>query len=410
MAKLQPLKILHITELRNLLLGRFFLILAFRMLSTLLIFWVAQLTESEFLVGLIGLSEFIPAVACALYAGHVIDTSEKKKLLLLCNFFYIVLIGLLLIPAFFNSQLHLSGKDITYFIYGIIFLTGICRAFLGPIIPSVIPKIVSKEQLPNAISLNQTSFLTASITGHALAGLLIAWITIKWTLVIIIVFLIISILLFRLIHQHHSEIKEKDISVWESIKEGIVYIYKTKEVLSAISLDLFAVFFGGAVAMIPFMAKRLNVGAEGVGLLNAATDIGAMIIITLLSFIPLKKNQGKILLVVVAGFGLCIIGFGLSKIYWLSFVFLLISGLLDGISMIIRGTIVQLKTPDQLRGRVSSVNSIFLLSSNELGIFESGFAAKLLGIVPSIIFGGSMTVLTAIVTGISSPKLRKMEY
>ena len=197
----------------------------------------------------------------------------------------------------------------------------------------------------------------------------------------------------------------------QSMREGIAYIYKTKEILGALCLDMFAVLFGGAVAMIPvFATDILKVGAEGFGLLNAASDIGSMCIIAFLAFVPLKKNQGKILLVAVAGFGLCIIGFGLSEWYWLSFFLLVCSGMLDGISVVIRGTIVQLKTPDYIRGRVLSVNSIFIMSSNEMGQFESGLAAKLLGVVRSVVFGGSMTVLIALLVGTTVPKLRKMQY
>ena len=195
------------------------------------------------------------------------------------------------------------------------------------------------------------------------------------------------------------------------MREGVVYIYKTKEILGALTLDLFAVLFGGAVAMIPVYATDiLKVGSEGFGLLNAASDIGSMCIIITLSLVQLKKNQGKILIAAVSGFGLCIIGFGLSHLYWLSFGFLVLSGMLDGISVVIRGTIVQLKTPDKIRGRVLSVNTIFITSSNELGQFESGLAAKMMGVIRSVVFGGSMTLLVALMVGTFAPKLRKMEY
>lgn len=411
MLSLQPLQTLRITEFRNLLSGRFFIVLAFRMLATLLGWWVYQLTKDPFSIGLIGLSEVIPAVSCALYAGHVIDMNEKKKLLLICNFAYVILISLLLIPGFMGNQLHFSGHEITYYIYGIIFLTGISRAFLGPIAPSMIPKIVSKDNLPSAITLNQATFLTSSVCGHALGGILIALIGINWTLVVIIGFLLLASLFFIQLKPQYSENKKGEIKVWESMKEGIVYIYKTKEILGAACLDMFAVLFGGAVAMIPvFATDILKVGAEGFGLLNAAADIGSMCVILFLSVAPLKRNQGKILLFAVTGFGLCIIGFGVSKLYWLSFLLLIISGMLDGISVVIRGTIVQLKTPDYIRGRVLSVNSIFIMSSNEMGQFESGLMARWLGVVKSVIVGGSLTVLTAIIIGSSNKKLRKMQY
>lgn len=412
MISLQPIQTLKIPEFRNLMTGRFFLVLSFRMLATLMGWWIYQLTKDPFAIGLIGLSEVIPAVSTALYAGHVIDNSEKKKLLLICNYVYVFLISLLAIPAFFgHQQLHFTNLQISYFIYAVIFLTGFCRAFIGPIVPSMIPKIVSREKLPNAITLNQATFLTASVFGHAIGGFLIHWIDVSGTILVVVGLMIFASLFFWNLNQHPSENTDRTMGVVKSMKEGIAYIYKTKEILGALSLDMFAVLFGGAVAMIPvFATDILKVGAEGFGLLNAASDIGSMCIIIALAFIPLRKNQGVILLFAVAGFGLCIIGFGLSKLYWLSFILLVFSGMLDGISVVIRGTIVQLRTPDYIRGRVLSVNSIFIMSSNEMGQFESGVAAKLLGVVRSVVFGGTMTVLIALLVATKVPKLRKMDY
>ncbi len=411
MIPLVPLKTLQNVEFRNVLTGRFFLIFAFRMLSTLLGWWIYQITKDPFSIGLIGLAEVIPAVSTALYAGHVIDMNEKRKLLLLCVCSYFFLISLLLIPAFFWRQLHFSAHGITYFIYSVIFFTGISRAFLGPIVPSMIPKMVSKELLPNAITLNQATFLTASVCGHAIGGLVIGFFGIQWTLVVVVFLILLAFLFFWKLKSQFPEHNKKDVLVWKSMQEGIVYIWKTKEILGALCLDLFAVLFGGAVAMIPvFASDILKVGAEGFGILNSASDIGSAIIITTLSFMPLQKKQGKILLIAVTGFGLCIIGFGLSTWYWLSFGFLVLSGMLDGISVVIRGTIVQLKTPNHIRGRVLSVNSIFIMSSNEMGQFESGVAAKWMGVVKSVIFGGVMTVFVTLLIGGLFPKLRKMEY
>lgn len=412
MISLTPLQTLKIPEFRNLMAGRFFLVLSFRMLATLMGWWIYQLTKDPFAIGLIGLSEVIPAVSTALYAGHVIDNSEKKKLLLTCNYAYVLLIGLLVIPAFYGHRLlHFSNLQISYFIYAVIFFTGFCRAFLGPIIPSMIPKIVSRETLPNAITINQGTFLTASVCGHALGGFLIHWIDISGTILVVVALMVLSSFFFWFLKKYPSENSQREIGVVQSMREGVAYIYKTKEILGALCLDMFAVLFGGAVAMIPvFASDILKVGSEGFGLLNAASDIGSMCVIAFLAVVPLKKNQGKILLAAVAGFGLCIIAFGFSRIFWLSFGFLMLSGMLDGISVVIRGTIVQLKTPDHLRGRVLSVNSIFIMSSNEMGQFESGLAAKLLGVVRSVVFGGSMTVLIALLVGSTVPKLRKMQY
>jgi MFS family permease len=215
--------------------------------------------------------------------------------------------------------------------------------------------------------------------------------------------------LFKLKEKPPSLTVEK--KTLEAVGEGLKYVFKTKEVLAALSLDLFAVFFGGAIALIPVYAKDiLHVGPIGFGWLNAATDIGSISMVIALTISPMKRRQGIKLLIAVAGFGACIIVFGLSKWYWLSFVALMISGLLDGVSVVVRSNIIQLKTPDELRGRVMSVNSMFINSSNEIGQFESGVAAKLMGVIPSVVFGGCMTLLVVVATWIKAPSLKKLEY
>lgn len=200
------------------------------------------------------------------------------------------------------------------------------------------------------------------------------------------------------------------MKAWDSVKEGLQFVFKTKELLGALSLDLFAVLFGGAVAMVPVFARDiLKVGPQGFGFLNGASDMGSIFSVLLLTMFPLQKQYGKKLLFAVAGFGLSIIIFGISKVFWTSFAALLIGGILDGISVVIRGTIMQLKTPDYMRGRVMSVNSMFINSSNELGQFESGLAARVMGVIPSVVFGGSMTLLVVIATWIKAPTLRKLD-
>ena len=197
----------------------------------------------------------------------------------------------------------------------------------------------------------------------------------------------------------------------EAVAEGLRFVFKTKEVLGALTLDLFAVLFGGAVALVPVYAKDiLHVGPIGFGWLNAAADIGAITMVLALTVNPMKKKQGIKLLIAVAGFGISIIVFGLSTYYWLSFIALLAGGVFDGVSVVVRGNIMQLKTPDELRGRVMSVNSMFINSSNEIGQFESGVAAKLMGVIPSVVFGGCMTLFVVVATWIKAPSLKKLEY
>jgi MFS family permease len=275
----------------------------------------------------------------------------------------------------------------------------------------LIAYIVPKHTLQNAITWNQGTWLSASVIGHAVGGFLIAGFGITGTL-IAITFLIIasSVFLIRL-KQKPALNKRGEKKTWDSVKEGLKFVIKTKELLGAISLDLFAVFFGGAVAMVPVYARDiLKVGPQGFGFLNAASDMGSICIVILLTLFPLRHKQGRTLLFAVAAFGTCIIIFGLSKLFWLSFAALFVGGLVDGISVVIRGTITQLKTPDNMRGRVMSVNSMFVNSSNELGQFESGVAAKLMGVIPSVVFGGCMTIMVVMATWFKAPTLRKMEY
>jgi len=229
------------------------------------------------------------------------------------------------------------------------------------------------------------------------------------TVVVLLVFAAFSVLFTLKPKPPVNERGEK--KTWDSVKEGLAFVFRTKELLGALSLDLFAVLFGGAVAMVPVYARDiLKVGAQGFGFLNGASDLGSICIVILLTLFPLKRKQGKRLMLAVGGFGICIIIFGLSKLFWLSFGILVISGMLDGISVVTRGTITQLKTPDHMRGRVMSVNSMFINSSNELGQFESGIMARLLGVVPSVVFGGCMTIIVVLTTWFKAPSLRKMEY
>ncbi|MGI8951316.1 MAG: MFS transporter [Chitinophagaceae bacterium] len=400
-----------IKEYRNLMAGRFLFIMSLRMMSTLVGWWVYSLTNDPFAIGLIGLSEVIPAISMALYAGHVIDQSEKRKLLLTGLILYFAAIIILLFLSTPATSKHLNNHWIAGCIYSVIFCTGIVRSFAGPTFSVLVAYIVPKNTLQNATTWNQGTWLSASVTGHAAGGFLIAGIGITGTLSIIASLMIVSFFFLFKLKQKPPLNERGEKKTWDSVKEGLNFVFKTKELLGAISLDLFAVFFGGAVAMVPVYARDiLKVGPQGFGFLNGASDMGSILMVIILTLFPLRKKQGTKLMFAVAGFGTCIIIFGLSKIFWLSFTALLISGMLDGISVVIRGTIMQLKTPDNMRGRVMSVNSMFINSSNELGQFESGVAAKLLGVVPSVIFGGCMTWLVVITTWFKAPGLRKMEY
>ncbi|NNV57836.1 MFS transporter [Limnovirga soli] len=409
--KRDPFTSVKIPAYRNLLAGRFLFIVGLRMLGTLVGWWIYELTNDPLAIGLIGLSEVIPAVSLALYAGHVIDQSEKRGLLLRGVVLYFLCACILLFLSSPYVTGIISNSYIALMVYGIIFCTGIIRSFTGPVFGVMMAAIVPKPVLQNAITWNQGVWLSASLTGHAVGGLLIAQIGIEHTLLVVCCLIFVSYFLLYTLNALPSLNEPGEKKTWDSVKEGLSFVFKSKEVLGALSLDLFAVLFGGAVAMIPVYARDiLQVGAIGFGWLNAATDIGAIIIVIMLTIYPLQKQQGRKLFFAVAAFGTCIIIFALSKLFWLSFAALLVGGMVDAISVVIRGTILQLKTPDHMRGRVLSVNSMFINSSNELGQFESGVAAKIFGVIPSVIFGGSMTLLVVIITWFKAPSLRKMEY
>ncbi len=406
-----PFEAIRIAEFKNLMLGRFFFIMALRMMSTLVGWWVYGLTRDPFAIGLIGLSEVIPAVSLALYAGHVIDISEKKKLMLTGIFLYFCCASVLLFLSSNFAKGHLSNHWIAICIYGVIFCSGVTRSFTGPTFTVLLAFIVPKKTLQNATTWSQGTWLTASVTGHAMGGFLIAALGNSGTLITICSLIVLAFIVLTQLNQQRALLPAAEKRTWESVKEGLRFVFRTKEVLGAMTLDLFAVLFGGAVAMVPVYAKDiLKVGPQGFGWLNAASDIGSICIVVLLTLAPFQKKHGRKLFFAVAGFGICIIVFALSKWFLLSFAALMIAGILDGISVVIRGTILQLKTPMELRGRVMSVNSMFINSSNELGQFESGVAAKIMGVIPSVVFGGCMTLFVVITTWFKAPSLRKLEY
>jgi MFS family permease len=409
--KNDPFAAVRIPEFRNLLAGRFFFIMGLRMMGTLVGWWIYELTNDPFAIGLIGLSEVIPAVSLSLYAGHVIDMSEKRKLLLRGVALYFLGALFLLGLSTHYTSTQLSSHWIAFSIYVTIFFTGVFRAFTGPTFGTMVASIVPKEILQNATTWNQGTWLSASVSGHATVGFLIAGVGNTVSLEIILTLVALGFFFMYRLKPKPALNEPGEKKTLDSVKEGLKFVFTTKEVLGALSLDLFAVLFGGAVAMIPVFAKDiLKAGPVGFGWLNAASDIGSILIIVILTFFPLRSQQGKKLLFMVGGFGLCIVVFALSRTFWLSFIVLLVSGILDGISVVVRGTILQLKTPAHMRGRVMSVNSMFINSSNELGQFESGVAAKLLGVVNSVVFGGCMTMLVVVVTWFKAPSLRKMEY
>ena len=408
MIKKDPYAALRFREFNIFLLLRFVLVFAWSMQFIVIEWQVYSLTKDPLSLGIIGLMEIIPAFSMSLFAGHIVDQTEKRNLFLCC----IALFSLISFGLFFLSTPNIgwSQRTILFAIYGFVFFGGVLRSFFGPTIFSLVALIVPKRVYPNAATWNSSTWQMASILGPAFAGFTINWFGIQWSLCIVFILVLFSFLLTLLITKKPILNPNIGEPVLESLKQGVRFVFKTKAILGALSLDMIAVLFGGAVALLPVFAQDiLKVGSEGFGILRAAPAVGAFLTMLATAYIPISRKAGMKLLVAVFGFGVSIIIFGLSSVFWISVFALFFSGVTDGVSMVIRQTILQLKTPDHMRGRVSSVNSMFVGSSNELGAFESGLTAKLMGTVTAVVFGGSMTLLTVITMGIASPNFRKLD-
>jgi MFS family permease len=408
--KNDPYQALRYKEFNIFLLIRFAMVFAWSMQFIIIEWEVYRVTKSALSLGIIGLMEIIPAVAMALFAGHIVDQKEKKGMLIKCIFgFLFISSGLfcLTIPSF-SSQFE--GSTILYLIYLFVFLGGLVRSFLGPTIFSLLALIVPKKAYSNAATWSSSVWQVGSVIGPAVAGFSITFIGVHWSLALVVAFAFAALLGLTFIEKKPILNPKIGEPVLDSLKEGVKFVYNNKMILGALTLDMTAVLFGGAVALLPIFALDiLQVGSQGFGVLRAAPAVGAILTMLFTAYVPVNKNAGMKLLTAIFLFGVCIIIFGLSTIFWVSLLALFFSGVVDGISMVIRSTILQLKTPDHMRGRVASVNSIFVGSSNELGAFESGLTAKLMGTVPAVVFGGCMTLMIVLGMGTFMPSFRKLD-
>ena len=410
MSKTDPYAALRFKEFNVFLLVRFALVFGWSMQFIIIEWQVYTLTKDPLSLGIIGLMEIIPAFTMALFAGHIVDQSEKRNLLAKCiAAFSFISFGLFLLtwPRVVGDW---TVNSVLYCIYGLVFFGGFLRSFFGPTIFSLVALIVPKKVYPNAATWNSSTWQMASVLGPAFAGACIHWIGVHWSLCVVFGLVISSLIfLFKIPPKPILNPKIGE-PIFQSLKEGVLFVFKTKAILGAITLDMVAVLFGGAVALLPVFAQDiLKVGPEGFGVLRAAPAVGAFLTMLVTAYIPISRHAGMKLLIAIFGFGLCIIVFGISSVFWISVIALFFSGVTDGVSMVIRQTILQLKTPDDMRGRVASVNSMFVGSSNELGAFESGLTAKLMGAVSAVVFGGTMTLITVVTTGIVSPSFRKLD-
>lgn len=406
-----PYAALRIKEFNLFLIIRFALVFAWAMQFVVIEWEVYRITKDPLSLGIIGLMEIIPALGIALFAGHFVDRWEKRNLLIKCLIgFALISFGLVYLTWEATST-YLTSNAILIGIYALVFVGGLLRAFIGPTVFSLLSLIVPKNLYGNASTWSTTAWQMGSVTGPALGGFAILWFGVSSALFIVLVSVLIAFAVLLGIGRKPIMNKKVDESIFDSLKEGVKFVFKTREILGALTLDMVAVLFGGAVALLPIFATDiLEVGPKGFGFLRAAPAIGSFITLLVITYFPIYKKAGVKLLLSIAGFGLSIILFGYSEWFILSFVALFLSGVTDGISVVIRQTILQLYTPDEMRGRVSSVNSMFVGSSNELGAFESGLTAKLFGPVKAVIGGGIITLLVVGYTALKFPKLRKLEF
>ena len=405
------LRALTIPDFRALLLTRFANTLSFQMPGIAMQWYVYDRTGDPMLLAFVGLAQFLPSLLFTLPAGHVADSYDRRNVLRVAYFV------MLLATLIFGYIVHLGY---VWPIFVLLFFLGTARAFAGPASFALVPAIVPLEDFPRAVALNSIVWQAATIAGpviggwtYALRGRPVAigiatidlgdvvfWIASALSLVALIS---ISTLKFS------QKVQKKAVSLAE-VFEGLRFVFSEKLILATISLDLFAVLFGGATALLPMYAKDiLHIGAEGLGWLRSAPAIGASCTALFLTFFPLKRHVGRQLLVFVFGFGLATIVFGFSRDFVVSLVALFATGAFDMVSVVLRGQMIQLGTPDAMRGRVSAVNQVFIGASNELGEFESGAVAKAFGAIFSVVFGGVVTCLVVVSWAAMFPRLRKLD-
>jgi len=378
----------------KLLAFRIQVVLAYQIMMVVVGWHIYELTHDALALGLIGLAEVIPYFCCALFAGYAVDHHSRR----LFGVGASVVTGINALIMLTTTAI-IAPENQSLWIYAAIASTGLARAFIGPSYNALFALVLPRNQYARAAGLGSSAFQFGLVAGPALGGVLVGWanVTVAYAVsAALATSAAITLMSLRITEPPPA----KYTAVFSSIAEGLRFVYGNQLILGAQALDMFAVLFGGAVAMLPaFVQDIFHYGPEGLGILRAAPAIGAILIGITLARNPPSKHAGRLLLSAVAGFGICIISFALSTHFWFAALMLLLSGIFDGVSVVMRTTIMQLATPDSMRGRVSAINGIFIGSSNELGAFESGVAARLMG----------MTLAVVAATSYFAPKLRKLD-
>jgi predicted MFS family arabinose efflux permease len=394
---------------KKLMTARFFFTLAVQMQAIVLGWRIYELTHDALYLGMIGLMEAIPAMGLALFAGHIVDRSRP-----LLIYRRLVLVSLTSAVIMFLTQWKVANvpHDLQIpLLFVSSFLTGCARAFSQPSMYSLVPKLIPRALLPRSSAWMSSAMQTARISGPAFGGLLYGVIGISGTALVVCGGLVLTgVALYSIDYAGPPNDPEKGKSIKEDLLIGLKFVFKHPILFPALTLDMVSVLFGGVTALLPIFAHEiLHVGPQGLGLLRATPTMGTFVMSTILIRAEIKKNAGRKLFWSVAGFGACILVFSFSRSYELSMLALILSGAFDSVSMVVRSAAVQLSSPDNMRGRISAVNSIFISSSNELGEFESGVAVKIMGLVPAAAFGGVVCMATVGLMWIFAPRLRKLD-
>jgi len=399
-----PYASLRNTNFRRLIASYFAATIA-REAQIVVVGWQAfAITHDPLTLGLVGLAEALPLIAASLYAGHVADRAARRTIALAGTFaMFVSAIALLL---FTTSGLIAQGR--IWPIYAVIFLSGIARSFTRPAVTALSAEVIERELYPNSVAWRSSTWQLAAVVGPAAGGLVYGFSGPAVAYACVSVLMFLSLIAVWMITHRTAPERTEDIPIGESVRLGLRFLFEQPAILAAMTLDLFSVLFGGATALLPIFAQLLHSGPQGLGVLRAAPAIGSLVTGMIVAHRPPMKRAGVALFASVAIFGVTMILFALSRNFIFSFALLTISGMADNVSVIIRSTLIQIMTPAHLLGRVSAVNQIFIGASNEIGAFESGVAARLIGVVPSVIFGGAMTLVVVAMTMWRSPALRRM--
>ncbi len=388
-----------------LLLGyRISALLSYQIVAITVGWHIYEITRNPFSLGLIGLAEVLPYFCMAPFAGYLVDHLPRRRLGMVACLGLVGTAAVLVAVA--TGWLPFQG---VWPIYLAIALTGMVRAFLSPIYNALFARVLAREQFAHGAGFGSVVFQTGMVIGPALGGVLVGWGSKGLAYAVAALAALIALLALALLRVEEPAAPASRAPIFASIAEGGRFVLSNQIMLGAMALDMFSVLLGGVVAMLPaFIQEILHYGPEGLGILRAAPALGSICVGLWLARRPLQRHAGRVLLFAVAGFGLCVVGFGLSRHFWLSAAILLFYGAFDGVSVVVRSTILQLATPDEMRGRVSSINGLFISSSNELGAFYAGSMARLLGLVPAVVIGGFAVLGVAGITAWKAPQLRRL--